>query len=116
MPKAKKKKGANRATPYGEGKDGMDVDADAPAAPTFGFKNLEETKHEVFARHAGQWKTMKAKVAVLKRERKKIPKKGNKDKKKTISKGIRALIKELGEKQQKELKSYGITGGVAVPD
>merc|ERR1719198_599230 len=94
------------------------VSGGAPAGaapPTFGFKNLDETKREVFARHAHEWKQMKAQVATLKRERKKIPKKGNKEKKKAVSKEIRKLIADLREKQQKEMAAYGLSGKVAVP-
>ena len=128
MPKAKKKKQSHRAAPYTAPK-AMDVDegmaapegvANLPTAageaPTFAFAAPEESNRQLFARQAREWKEMKARVAAMKRERKKIPKKGNKEKKKAVSKEIRRITAELQAKQQKELTEAGVIGTVQVPE
>merc|ERR1719506_2150684 len=106
----------------------MDVDASTPAdaaalgtatgaAPSFEFEAPSETNRVIFARHAKEWKEMKVRVASLKRDRKKIPKKGNKEKKKNISKEIRKSVQELRKKHEEELKAAGVIGGAPpVPD
>ncbi|CAK0802834.1 unnamed protein product [Prorocentrum cordatum] len=57
-----------------------------------------------------EWKKMKAEVALMKRQRKKVPgkKNGGKDDKKALSSKIRALISGLRAKHETELRDAGI--------
>ncbi|KAF4740764.1 hypothetical protein FOZ62_013508, partial [Perkinsus olseni] len=69
------------------------------------------SNHEIFRRHTEEWKKMKVRVADLKRQRMRLPKKGNKDKKKLISQEIKKLIADLREKHDRELEEAGIVSG-----
>lgn len=61
-------------------------------------------------RHAAERKAVKHEIALLKLRRKKLRKKFPKEaaEKREINKKIKTLIKDITEKQQKELKELGI--------
>ncbi|EEQ99878.1 hypothetical protein Pmar_PMAR006550 [Perkinsus marinus ATCC 50983] len=81
----------------------------AQNAETDGDKTV--SNHEIFRRHTEEWKKMKVQVADLKRQRMRLPKKGNKDKKKLISQEIKKLVADLREKHDRELEEAGIVSG-----
>ncbi|CAK0802833.1 unnamed protein product [Prorocentrum cordatum] len=70
----------------------------------------KETHHDLRRRQVAEWKKMKAEVALMKRQRKKVPgkKNGGKDDKKALSSKIRALISGLRAKHETELRDAGI--------
>mmetsp|Transcript_74616 Transcript_74616/g.211065 ORF Transcript_74616/g.211065 Transcript_74616/m.211065 type:complete len:138 (-) Transcript_74616:337-750(-) len=67
-----------------------------------------ESAHDLFKRHARESKAVKAEVATLKRQRKILPKKGNKEAKKQMSQKIRSMVEELKQKHQAELEAAGV--------
>jgi len=83
--------------------EGMDVDAEKENKTPGNV-----SAHELKERHTGEWKRMKAEVAELKKARKGIKKKGNKDEKKKYSKKIKELINTLTEKQNTERAQHGL--------
>mmetsp|Transcript_69124 Transcript_69124/g.123073 ORF Transcript_69124/g.123073 Transcript_69124/m.123073 type:complete len:136 (-) Transcript_69124:68-475(-) len=70
-----------------------------------------ETSHELFKRHAAERKQVQQKLADLKRERAKLLKKTNKDRKKAISQEIKNLVKNMKERHVAELKAAGVEKG-----
>lgn len=64
-------------------------------------------------RHAAERKEVKHQIALLKQRRKKLRKKFPKEaaEKREINKKIKTLIKDITDKQQKELKELGIAKG-----
>mmetsp|Transcript_2688 Transcript_2688/g.8055 ORF Transcript_2688/g.8055 Transcript_2688/m.8055 type:complete len:120 (-) Transcript_2688:319-678(-) len=97
-----KKKGAKTDKDGDHAMGGVPV----PAAPP--------TLDSLETRHAAETKAMKAEVAKLKKERKKLPSKGSKIDKKAVSQKIRQLIGSLRLKHVAEMKAAGIA--VAVED
>lgn len=81
----------------------MDVDENEPEKSAG-----QITAHKLKELQTAEWKKMKSEVAQLKKERKGIKKKGNKDCKKKLSQKIKELIKTLTEKHQKERAQLGI--------
>eukprot|EP00930_Biecheleria_cincta_P072048 TRINITY_DN59491_c0_g1_i1.p1 TRINITY_DN59491_c0_g1~~TRINITY_DN59491_c0_g1_i1.p1 ORF type:complete len:177 (+),score=62.57 TRINITY_DN59491_c0_g1_i1:93-623(+) len=67
-----------------------------------------ETAEQLRARHAEERKQTKAKVALLKKERGKLPKKGGKDQRQSAAQQIRALIEEMEVRQVAELRAAGL--------
>jgi len=69
------------------------------------------SQHSIFKRHAAEWKAMKAIVAKLKRERKKLRKNviAEKERKKDIGKRIKTLVLTLRNDQIAEQKAAGIS-------
>eukprot|EP00418_Pyrodinium_bahamense_P019479 CAMPEP_0179107552 /NCGR_PEP_ID=MMETSP0796-20121207/50061_1 /TAXON_ID=73915 /ORGANISM="Pyrodinium bahamense, Strain pbaha01" /LENGTH=152 /DNA_ID=CAMNT_0020805611 /DNA_START=71 /DNA_END=529 /DNA_ORIENTATION=+ len=72
-----------------------------------------ETAEQVRQRQAVEWREMKAKVAQLKKQRQRLPKKGSKDEKVAVAQQIRLLISEMQVKHEAELRAMGlhVTGG-----
>ncbi|CAK9026457.1 unnamed protein product [Durusdinium trenchii] len=54
-----------------------------------------ETSHELKRRHAAERKALQAKIVELKRQRKKLPKKKNKDDKKALTEEMKKLKSHL---------------------
>ncbi|KAF4650392.1 hypothetical protein FOL47_001180 [Perkinsus chesapeaki] len=120
MPKAPHKSRSagkkKRATPFESTAMDVDTMADQEKEAEKVVEEVEEdekavSNREIFRRHAEEWKKMKVQVADLKRQRKKLPKKGNKDKKKLISQEIKKLVSDLKEQHDRELEDAGISSG-----
>mmetsp|Transcript_74129 Transcript_74129/g.167956 ORF Transcript_74129/g.167956 Transcript_74129/m.167956 type:complete len:149 (-) Transcript_74129:122-568(-) len=67
-----------------------------------------ETPEQIKQRHAAEWKEMKAKVAKLKKEKKKLPRQGSKDKKVEVKQQIRMFLSEMQVKHEAERKAVGL--------
>lgn len=67
-----------------------------------------ETAHELFKRHAAERKKVKIEVEDLKRQRMKLPKKGNKEDKKALTQRIWDLQEELEKRHTSEKEAFGI--------
>lgn len=92
------------------------VKAEAKAASTTAPSNdvfaagTGNTRRELKKRHTQERKTLQAEIADLKRQRKKLPKKGSKDDKKELTREIKKMESELREKQKAELDAVGGAG------
>mmetsp|Transcript_123921 Transcript_123921/g.219589 ORF Transcript_123921/g.219589 Transcript_123921/m.219589 type:complete len:173 (-) Transcript_123921:8-526(-) len=64
-------------------------------------------------RQAAEWKEMKAKVALLKKDRQKLPKKGGKSQRVAAAQAIRELIENMQVRHVAELKAAGLSTGAA---
>eukprot|EP00933_Yihiella_yeosuensis_P006753 TRINITY_DN111526_c0_g1_i1.p1 TRINITY_DN111526_c0_g1~~TRINITY_DN111526_c0_g1_i1.p1 ORF type:complete len:173 (+),score=56.15 TRINITY_DN111526_c0_g1_i1:93-611(+) len=67
-----------------------------------------ESHEQLKARQAEEWKEMKAKVALLKKERKKLPTKGSKSQKVSAAQEIRTLIEEMEVRHVAERRAAGV--------
>ncbi|CAK9030797.1 unnamed protein product [Durusdinium trenchii] len=67
-----------------------------------------ETSHELKRRHAAERKALQAKIVELKRQRKKLPKKKNKDDKKALTEEMKKLKNELRQRHDDELQKAGV--------
>eukprot|EP00932_Pfiesteria_piscicida_P008078 SRR837773.18366.p2 GENE.SRR837773.18366~~SRR837773.18366.p2 ORF type:complete len:144 (+),score=76.81 SRR837773.18366:117-548(+) len=72
-----------------------------------------ETPEQLKQRQASEWKEMKAKVALLKKSKKKLPKKGGKEKKVAIMQEIKELIQATEVRHQAELAAAGLDQAAA---
>mmetsp|Transcript_24893 Transcript_24893/g.54539 ORF Transcript_24893/g.54539 Transcript_24893/m.54539 type:complete len:144 (+) Transcript_24893:67-498(+) len=68
----------------------------------------KESSKDLFKRHAAERKQVQVLVADLKRQRAKIPKKGQKEEKKALTDKIRTAEAELRERQDADLKAAGL--------
>jgi len=64
-------------------------------------------------RQAKEWKEMKAKVALLKKERQNLPKKGHKDRKAAAAQEIRQLQEDMQVRHVAELRAAGLDAPAA---
>ncbi|OLQ09394.1 hypothetical protein AK812_SmicGene6982 [Symbiodinium microadriaticum] len=78
-----------------------DEDADVSVEPP------KESSHDMKRRHAAERKALKAIVADLKRQRKKLPKKSKKDDKKALTDEIKQMTDELRKRHAAELGDGG---------
>mmetsp|Transcript_52616 Transcript_52616/g.125682 ORF Transcript_52616/g.125682 Transcript_52616/m.125682 type:complete len:140 (+) Transcript_52616:124-543(+) len=86
-----------------QGGDAMDTDgAKASAA------QQRESSKDLFKRHAAEWKEVKAQIADMKRQRAKLPKKGQKEEKKALTIKLRTMEQELRDRHDAELKAAGL--------
>mmetsp|Transcript_56803 Transcript_56803/g.69414 ORF Transcript_56803/g.69414 Transcript_56803/m.69414 type:complete len:145 (+) Transcript_56803:77-511(+) len=67
-----------------------------------------ETSEQLKERQAAEWKEMKAQVALLKKERQKLPRRGSKDQKEEVSKKIRQLQEDMQVRHVAERKAAGL--------
>jgi hypothetical protein len=109
MPKiAKGRKGSKKVEPFdtvmSENIANQDIDNHA-AEETDAVAG--ESNHAIFKRHAGEWKRMKAQVAIIKSQRKSLSKK-QRDKKKKLSQDIKLLLSSLQSRHDEELRTLGI--------
>ncbi|CAE8700045.1 unnamed protein product [Polarella glacialis] len=105
----------------------MKVDDDAPGSESRQARRKRivaaalgsaatETPDQLKDRQAGEWKEMKAKVAVLKKDRKKLPRNGSKDLKVTVSKQIRQFVEDMKVRHVAECKTAGVAAPAAVAE
>mmetsp|Transcript_7439 Transcript_7439/g.10732 ORF Transcript_7439/g.10732 Transcript_7439/m.10732 type:complete len:158 (-) Transcript_7439:419-892(-) len=80
----------------------------ADGAKASGLPNI--TEEELKAKQTKEWKEMKAKVALLKKQRHDIPTKGFKKERAALAQEIRELMHSLDVRHQAELKAMGFTG------
>uniref|UniRef100_A0A6U6NGP5 Uncharacterized protein n=1 Tax=Zooxanthella nutricula TaxID=1333877 RepID=A0A6U6NGP5_9DINO len=71
-------------------------------------KEQKETAHELFRRHAAERKKVQAEVVELKRQRMKLPKKGQKEAKKALTHKIAALEEAQRERHAAERAAAGV--------
>lgn len=67
-----------------------------------------ETPEKLRERHAAEWKEMKAKVSVLKKEKQRLPTKGGKESKIRVGGAIRTLMEDMTVRQVAELRAAGL--------
>ncbi|CAE7666331.1 RIOX1, partial [Symbiodinium sp. CCMP2456] len=67
-----------------------------------------ESEEELRKRQAEEWKSMKAKVAALKKDRQKLPTRGSKEKRQTLNQDIRRLQEDMQVRHLAELRAAGL--------
>ncbi|CAE7444364.1 unnamed protein product [Symbiodinium necroappetens] len=63
---------------------------------------------ELRKRQAEEWKSMKAKVAALKKDRQKLPTRGSKEKRQALNQDIRRLQEDMQVRHMAELRAAGL--------
>ncbi|CAK9021947.1 unnamed protein product [Durusdinium trenchii] len=69
-----------------------------------------ETAEQLRGRQVVEWKEMKAKVAQLKKEKQKLPRRGSKEQKQDLAQKIRQLQEDMQVRHLAELKAAGLEG------
>merc|ERR1719253_562924 len=112
MPKGVKKQKKTKANKKFQkkllGKSGGNEMTEVDETPKVEEPTEDSGSHQILKRQCAEWKAMKAEVSLLKGQRKKLPKKGDKDGKKALSKEIKKLMAELTEKHVQERRAAGI--------
>ncbi|CAE7228685.1 RIOX1, partial [Symbiodinium microadriaticum] len=67
-----------------------------------------ESEEELRKRQAEEWKSMKAKVAALKKDRQKLPTRGSKEKRQALNQDIRRLQEDMQVRHMAELRAAGL--------
>mmetsp|Transcript_14502 Transcript_14502/g.26680 ORF Transcript_14502/g.26680 Transcript_14502/m.26680 type:complete len:171 (-) Transcript_14502:26-538(-) len=86
----------------------------ATAAFAAGSLRQSETLAQLQERHAAEWKAMKAKVALLKKERRGQPSKGGNPERRATSQAIRLLMEETQVRHVAERRALDASGVVPV--
>ncbi|CAJ1359726.1 unnamed protein product, partial [Effrenium voratum] len=75
-----------------------------------------EAAEQLQLRQAAEWKEMKAQVALLKKQRGKLPRRGSKDEKQEVAQKIRQMQEDMQVRHLAERKATGVEAPVGETD